>query len=263
MTSPGRDQRTAAQPLSRSPRLRASPAATVSRVVNGSPRVSGDVRRDVEAAVNELGYVPNRAARSLVTRRSDSIGVVIAEPSGRRVHGPVLPAAAPRDQRRRSPRATCSSSSSCRRPRARRTGRPTTSPPATSTARSSSASTTTTPSPADRRAGIPMVVSPRPRRPMSVSYVDVDNRGGANRAVAHLVRPGPAGHRDGRRPVRTWSPASTASPATATPCSTRGLALDPALEAVARLHPGRRRDGDGAPARPSARTSTPSSPPPT
>ncbi|HUQ79363.1 MAG TPA: LacI family DNA-binding transcriptional regulator, partial [Patescibacteria group bacterium] len=52
--------------------------ATVSRVVNGSPKVSPDVRRDVEAAIVTLGYVPNRAARSLVTRRSGSIGVVIA-----------------------------------------------------------------------------------------------------------------------------------------------------------------------------------------
>ena len=47
--------------------------ATVSRVVNGSPKVSPDVRRTVERAIDRLGYVPNRAARSLVTRRSDSI----------------------------------------------------------------------------------------------------------------------------------------------------------------------------------------------
>jgi len=45
--------------------------------VNGSPKVSPDIRRGVEAAIVELGYVPNRAARSLVTRRSGSIGVVI------------------------------------------------------------------------------------------------------------------------------------------------------------------------------------------
>ena len=47
--------------------------ATVSRVVNGSPKVCPDVRRSVEKAIDRLGYVPNRAARSLVTRRSDSI----------------------------------------------------------------------------------------------------------------------------------------------------------------------------------------------
>ena len=48
--------------------------ATVSRVVNGSPKVSPEVRRNVERTIDRLGYVPNRAARSLVTRRSDSIG---------------------------------------------------------------------------------------------------------------------------------------------------------------------------------------------
>jgi DNA-binding LacI/PurR family transcriptional regulator len=60
--------------------------ATVSRVVNGSPRVSSDARRAVEAAVTRLGYAPNRAARSLVTRRTDSVGLVVAE-SDERVFG--------------------------------------------------------------------------------------------------------------------------------------------------------------------------------
>ena len=65
--------------------------ATVSRVVNGSPRVSPDVRSDVQAAIDRLGYVPNRAARSLVTRRSDSIAVVITEPTGRLFSDPFFP----------------------------------------------------------------------------------------------------------------------------------------------------------------------------
>ena len=43
--------------------------ATVSRVVNGSPRVSDAARRAVEAAVAEMGYAPNRAARSLAGRK--------------------------------------------------------------------------------------------------------------------------------------------------------------------------------------------------
>ena len=54
--------------------------ATVSRVINDSPKVSPAVRATVEAAIAELGYVPNRAARSLVTRRTDSIGLVVSEP---------------------------------------------------------------------------------------------------------------------------------------------------------------------------------------
>jgi DNA-binding LacI/PurR family transcriptional regulator len=65
--------------------------ATVSRVVNGSPRVSADIRRGVETAIAELGYVPNRAARSLVTGRTASIGVVINEPTGRLFNDPFFP----------------------------------------------------------------------------------------------------------------------------------------------------------------------------
>jgi DNA-binding LacI/PurR family transcriptional regulator len=65
--------------------------ATVSRVVNDSPRVSPDVRLAVEVAIRQLGYTPNRAARSLVTRRSDSIAVVITEPPGRLFSDPFFP----------------------------------------------------------------------------------------------------------------------------------------------------------------------------
>jgi DNA-binding LacI/PurR family transcriptional regulator len=57
--------------------------ATASRVVNGNPNVGIEARQSVERAIAESGYIPNRAARSLRTRRSDSIGVVIAEPTGR------------------------------------------------------------------------------------------------------------------------------------------------------------------------------------
>ena len=57
--------------------------ATVSRVVNGSPKVSPVVRAQVERAVAKLGYVPNRAARSLVTRRADSVALVASEPHAR------------------------------------------------------------------------------------------------------------------------------------------------------------------------------------
>ncbi|MFJ2741764.1 LacI family DNA-binding transcriptional regulator [Streptomyces sp. NPDC087440] len=52
---------------------------TVSRVVNGSPRVSDRTRAAVEAAVAELGYVPNRAARALAANRTDAIALVVPE----------------------------------------------------------------------------------------------------------------------------------------------------------------------------------------
>ncbi|MCT9087473.1 LacI family transcriptional regulator [Streptomyces sp. ASQP_92] len=56
---------------------------TVSRVINGSPRVSEETRAAVEAAVAELGYVPNRAARALAANRTDAIALVVPEPEAR------------------------------------------------------------------------------------------------------------------------------------------------------------------------------------
>nr|WP_245898834.1 LacI family DNA-binding transcriptional regulator [Nonomuraea indica] len=52
--------------------------ATVSRVVNGEASVSPEVRAAVLRAVQELGYVPNAAARSLVTRRTDAVALVLS-----------------------------------------------------------------------------------------------------------------------------------------------------------------------------------------
>jgi DNA-binding LacI/PurR family transcriptional regulator len=57
--------------------------ATVSRVVNGSPRVSDGARVAVEHAIEQLGYAPNRAARSLAAHRSDTVGLVVSEPTTR------------------------------------------------------------------------------------------------------------------------------------------------------------------------------------
>lgn len=54
--------------------------STVSRVVSNSIPVSPELRAAVERAILQLGYVPNRAARSLATHRSDSIGIVISAP---------------------------------------------------------------------------------------------------------------------------------------------------------------------------------------
>lgn len=52
---------------------------TASRVINGSPRVSAHTREAVEAAVAELGYVPNRAARTLAGNRTEAIALVVPE----------------------------------------------------------------------------------------------------------------------------------------------------------------------------------------
>ncbi|MFJ6082885.1 LacI family DNA-binding transcriptional regulator [Streptomyces sp. NPDC092369] len=56
---------------------------TVSRVINSSPRVSDATRAAVEAAVAELGYVPNTAARALAANRTDAIALVVPEPETR------------------------------------------------------------------------------------------------------------------------------------------------------------------------------------
>jgi len=51
---------------------------TVSRVLNQSPRLRPETRDRVLAAIDELGYRPNQAARALVTSRSGVIGVLVA-----------------------------------------------------------------------------------------------------------------------------------------------------------------------------------------
>ncbi|MDT5033416.1 MAG: hypothetical protein QOC94_3587 [Actinoplanes sp.] len=57
--------------------------ATVSRVVNGSTTVAVAIRVAVNQAVEELGYVPNQAARSLVTQRTESIPRILPETANR------------------------------------------------------------------------------------------------------------------------------------------------------------------------------------
>lgn len=59
---------------------------TVSRVVNGEPHVREEVRLRVHAAIRDLDYRPNAAARSLVTRRTRRIGVVAL---GTSLYGPL------------------------------------------------------------------------------------------------------------------------------------------------------------------------------
>ncbi|MFF8841275.1 LacI family DNA-binding transcriptional regulator [Streptomyces sp. NPDC015127] len=57
--------------------------ATASRVVNGGAGVRAPLVDKVRQAVEELGYVPNHAARTLVTRRNGAVAVIIAEPEFR------------------------------------------------------------------------------------------------------------------------------------------------------------------------------------
>ena len=162
--------------------------ATVSRVLNRSPRVSASARASVEGAVAELGYVPNPAARSLARRRTDTIALVVSEPEERAFADPFYPAIvhgigeaiADTDlqlilllaQGTRAQQKVeryvlqghvdgvvmlCQHGDDAL-PRA------------------------------FVAAGIPIVMTGRPRDTLSLPFVDADNRGGARAATEHLLR---------------------------------------------------------------------------
>jgi LacI family transcriptional regulator len=52
---------------------------TVSRVINNSGYFSEETRQRVETAINELGYVPNRLARGLRTKRTNTLALVMTD----------------------------------------------------------------------------------------------------------------------------------------------------------------------------------------
>jgi LacI family transcriptional regulator len=52
---------------------------TVSRVINKSGPFSEDVRERVDAAIAEMGYVPNTLARSLRSKRSNTLALVVTD----------------------------------------------------------------------------------------------------------------------------------------------------------------------------------------
>ena len=168
-------------------RLAGVSRATVSRVVNGNPKVAPDVRRTVERAVDRLGYVPNPAARSLVTRRTQSVGLVIAEPAGRLFEDPFFPrllrgvgaALSARELQLvlLMPQAPHEET---------RVERYLTAGHVDGALLVSLHGNDPLPAAVARR-GIPVVVGGRPPRGAAVSYVDVDNLQGARSAVEHLI----------------------------------------------------------------------------
>jgi len=56
--------------------------ATVSRVINGTGRVSEKTSKKVRDAIRTLDYRPSSAAKSLASNRTDSIGVLVSEFNG-------------------------------------------------------------------------------------------------------------------------------------------------------------------------------------
>ncbi|MGH2417477.1 MAG: LacI family DNA-binding transcriptional regulator [Candidatus Limnocylindria bacterium] len=160
--------------------------ATASRVVNGDRRVGQPSRAAVEAAIRQLGYVPNQAARSLVTRRSDSVAVVIPEPTAQVFGDPFFP----RILRGISDAlAEESMQLVLLMPQARtdeeRVERYLAAGHGDGVMLISLHGSDPLPG-ALRRHGIPVVVGGRPPG-TGISYVDVDNRAGAGSAVQHLL----------------------------------------------------------------------------
>lgn len=166
---------------------------TVSRVANGSPQVSAEVRAAVEKAIAELGYVPNRAARALVTQRTDAIALVVSEPDGRAFGEPFLAgivrgiSAVLNETPLQLWLAIASSATERRRVEQHLTNQHVDGV----LLLSAHEGDTLPPLLADR--GLPTVFGGRPigtsaDRP--ASFVDADNAGGARMAVEHLVGTG-------------------------------------------------------------------------
>nr|WP_246064012.1 LacI family DNA-binding transcriptional regulator [Nonomuraea longispora] len=162
--------------------------ATVSRVVNGETSVSPEVRATVMRAVRELGYVPNAAARSLVTRRTNTVALVLSVP---RQGGDPLTAAVVQyvtsmleGAGKQITLMLADTAESHRRIVSHVEGR---------------LSDGVVLLPPDRgdtlaerlsRTGVPIVLLGKPAVASLVPYVDVDNAGGAAAATEHLVARG-------------------------------------------------------------------------
>ncbi len=77
-------QRIGARPTLEEVALRAGVGrGTASRVINGSPKVSERARAAVLRAIDELGYVPNRVAQMLASKRTNTVALVVSEKEDR------------------------------------------------------------------------------------------------------------------------------------------------------------------------------------
>ncbi len=164
--------------------------ATVSRVLNESAGVSPASRRAVTDAVAQLGYVPNLVARSLVTRRTDTIALVVSEPETRLfsdpffapvVHG-LSTAIAQTDLQL----VLISAHGAREHAKAERYVRQ-------GHVDGVLLMSLHGDDPLPRRlldAGVPTVLTGRPPGRRHIPYVDADNRGGARSATAYLLSTG-------------------------------------------------------------------------
>ncbi|MGV9777228.1 LacI family DNA-binding transcriptional regulator, partial [Streptosporangium sp. NPDC003464] len=165
--------------------------ATASRVINGSPRVAPRIREAVNRAVEELGYVPNQAARSLVTQRADSIALVFPEPATRVFSDDPTFAGIIRGVSLEIEKADKQLVLMLTGPDGsyRRVERYATNGHVDGVIVASMHGADPLPGILTRR-GVPVVCGGRPGVPGDLPYVDMDNTGGAERAVRHLVEQG-------------------------------------------------------------------------
>lgn len=166
--------------------------ATASRVVNGGAGCGPPLVDKVRQAVEELGYVPNHAARTLVTRRTGAVAVIIAEPEIRIFSDPFFSQQIRGISKELTARDTqlvlllVEGPGDYDRIARYLAGGHVDGALAFSLH-------TDDPLPAiARRTGMPTVYGGRPSWPTApgdrpVPYVDADNRGGAREAVRHLL----------------------------------------------------------------------------
>jgi DNA-binding LacI/PurR family transcriptional regulator len=163
---------------------------TASRVINGSDQVSEVSRAAVLQAIDDLGYVPNRAARSLVTRLTDVVALVVSE-SEERVFGEpffgqiVRGVSGALAGTQRQLLLTMAH-------RAHDRGRLDnylSRQHVDGVLLLSLHGDDPLPGQLESR-GVPAVLGGRPSQPSALHFVDADNAGGAGQAVAHLVGTG-------------------------------------------------------------------------
>jgi DNA-binding LacI/PurR family transcriptional regulator len=165
--------------------------ATVSRVVNGTPGVRAELRERVQRSVAALGYVPNSAARTLVTRRTGAVAVVIAEPETRVFNDPFFAQQLRGISRQLSSHDTQLLLLLVERPTDyERIGRYLSARHVDGTLMFSLHDADPLPAIA-KASGLPTVYGGRPGWPgwrddPELLYVDTDNRDGARQAVSHL-----------------------------------------------------------------------------
>ena len=161
-------------------------SATASRVLNGSARVSPTARQQVRDAVDQLGYVRQRAARA-VDRRPRSVAAVVCEPNARLFADPfysrVLAGASAAFAEHDMPMLLAAGERPASLQRYLSSGH--IDGVLLIYCRSSHPLVVTLPA-----LGVPVTLIGRPLQSSSLSYVDADNRGGARQAVEHLARTG-------------------------------------------------------------------------